>query len=85
MIDCGLTSRVVLVTGGSGGIGAAVCRAFARQGARVAVHHGQIGYGTSKAALEALTRASALDLGPRGIRVNAAAPGPVQTGRPIML
>jgi 3-oxoacyl-[acyl-carrier protein] reductase len=41
---------------------------------------GQIGYGTSKAALEALTRASALDLGPRGIRVNAVAPGPVQTG-----
>ncbi|QYN35167.1 SDR family oxidoreductase [Pseudonocardia sp. DSM 110487] len=205
MIDCGLTNRVVLVTGGSGGIGAAVCRAFARQGARVAVHHlaaepaapsgtqwehitpptraaealadelggaavaadlsapdaahrllddvekalgpvavlvnnaahcenpdgiddltadglernyrvnaiapalltselarratpdgppcivnittdaarafpGQIGYGTSKAALEALTRASALDLGPRGIRVNAVAPGPVQTG-----
>ncbi|GAA2352604.1 SDR family NAD(P)-dependent oxidoreductase [Nonomuraea africana] len=41
---------------------------------------GQIGYGTSKAALEALTRATALDLGPRGIRVNAVAPGPVQTG-----
>jgi 3-oxoacyl-[acyl-carrier protein] reductase len=41
---------------------------------------GQIGYGTSKAALEALTRATALDLGPAGIRVNAVAPGPVQTG-----
>ncbi|MGN9838861.1 SDR family NAD(P)-dependent oxidoreductase [Nonomuraea sp. H19] len=41
---------------------------------------GQIGYGTSKAALEALTRATALDLAPRGIRVNAVAPGPVQTG-----
>ncbi|MFI7706384.1 SDR family NAD(P)-dependent oxidoreductase [Nonomuraea sp. NPDC049480] len=41
---------------------------------------GQIGYGTSKAALEALTRATALDLAPRGIRVNAIAPGPVQTG-----
>ncbi|PXY27009.1 SDR family NAD(P)-dependent oxidoreductase [Prauserella muralis] len=41
---------------------------------------GQIGYGTSKAALEALTRASALDLAAAGIRVNAVAPGPVQTG-----
>lgn len=41
---------------------------------------GQLGYGTSKAALEAFTRAAALDLGPLGIRVNAVAPGPVQTG-----
>lgn len=41
---------------------------------------GQIGYGTSKAALEALTRAAALDLAHAGIRVNAVAPGPVQTG-----
>ncbi|MFD5348881.1 SDR family NAD(P)-dependent oxidoreductase, partial [Streptomyces anulatus] len=41
---------------------------------------GQIGYGTSKAALEAFTRAAALDLGRSGIRVNAVAPGPVQTG-----
>ncbi|MBV2362521.1 SDR family NAD(P)-dependent oxidoreductase [Streptomonospora nanhaiensis] len=41
---------------------------------------GQIGYGTSKAAVEALTRAAALDLGGAGVRVNAVAPGPVQTG-----
>jgi 3-oxoacyl-[acyl-carrier protein] reductase len=196
--DTGLTGRTVVVTGGAGGIGAAISRAFAAEGARVVIHHlaeppaapdgvswehtlpagaaelaaelggvavggdlaapdaatrlfdvagpvdvlvnnaahcespdtvdtltqdsldrhyrvnaiapallvaelarragdpppcvvnistdaarafpGQLGYGTSKAALEAFTRAAALDLGPRGIRINAVAPGPVQTG-----
>ncbi len=41
---------------------------------------GQVFYGTSKAALEAMTRAAAIELGPLGISVNAVAPGPVQTG-----
>jgi 3-oxoacyl-[acyl-carrier protein] reductase len=40
----------------------------------------QLGYGSSKAALEAFTRAAALDLATAGIRVNAVAPGPVQSG-----
>jgi 3-oxoacyl-[acyl-carrier protein] reductase len=40
----------------------------------------QICYGASKAALEALTRSIAFEIGPLGIRVNAVAPGPVQTG-----
>jgi 3-oxoacyl-[acyl-carrier protein] reductase len=48
-MDTGLDGKGVLVTGGAGGIGSAVCRAFASEGARVAVH-----YLTSKDRAEAL-------------------------------
>lgn len=41
---------------------------------------GQVGYGSSKAAIEALTRGAALDLAGQEVRANAVAPGPVQTG-----
>jgi len=37
-VDTGLSGKGVLVTGASGGIGAACARAFAAEGARVAVH-----------------------------------------------
>jgi len=38
-MDTGLAGKGVLVTGGAGGIGTAVCRAFAAEGAQVAVHY----------------------------------------------
>ena len=38
-VETGLAGKRVLVTGGSGGIGAACVRAFAAEGARVAVHY----------------------------------------------
>ncbi len=41
---------------------------------------GQITYGASKAALEALTRSIAMEVGQYGITVNCVAPGPTQTG-----
>lgn len=42
---------------------------------------GSLPYATAKAAVEGLTRALAVDYGPRGIRVNAVALGTIATGR----
>jgi NAD(P)-dependent dehydrogenase (short-subunit alcohol dehydrogenase family) len=46
--------------------------------ARVGLVGGAV-YGAAKAALESLTRAWAAEFSPRGVRVNAIAPGPVYT------
>jgi 3-oxoacyl-[acyl-carrier protein] reductase len=48
-MDTDLVGKGVLVTGGAGGIGTAIVRAFAAEGARVGVH-----YHSSKAAAETL-------------------------------
>ncbi len=42
---------------------------------------GALPYATAKAAVEGLTRALAVDVGPRGIRVNAVALGSIRTAR----
>ena len=41
---------------------------------------GELCYGSSKAAVEAMTRSIAMEVGRLGITVNAIAPGPTQTG-----
>lgn len=41
---------------------------------------GEVSYGSTKHALEALSRAAAKELGPFGITVNIVSPGPIQTG-----
>lgn len=46
---------------------------------------GQVNYAASKGGLIALTRALARELGPRGIRVNAVAPGMIETAMTEML
>jgi 3-oxoacyl-[acyl-carrier protein] reductase len=41
---------------------------------------GEISYGATKYAAEAMSRAAALELGPLGVTVNVVSPGPIQTG-----
>jgi NAD(P)-dependent dehydrogenase (short-subunit alcohol dehydrogenase family) len=62
-------ARIVMVSSHSGSI----ARAVDVTAPAYAVN--MLGYGSSKAALNAITVSFAKELGPRGVRVNAAAPG----------
>ena len=64
-MDLGLAGKVVLVTGGGGGVGPSIVDAFAAEGAHVAVH-----YRSSADRAEAAA-AAARDLGGRAIAVQA--------------
>lgn len=86
----GFDGRTILVTGASGGIGGATARqlvAADRGGLIVNVSSqaspvvlpGHVSYGASKAALDSITRVSALELGRYGIRVNSVNPTVVMT------
>jgi 3-oxoacyl-[acyl-carrier protein] reductase len=48
-------------------------------GGATRAHRGNVAYDASKGAIEAMTRAMALDLAPYGIRVNAIVPGLIRT------
>jgi len=61
------------------GSGGAIVNISSHQAQRAV--RGALPYATAKAAIEGLTRALAVDYGPRGIRVNAVALGSIETER----
>jgi NAD(P)-dependent dehydrogenase (short-subunit alcohol dehydrogenase family) len=75
VVGCATAIRRFLASGTAG----AIVNVSSHQ-ARQAVP-GATPYVTAKAAIEGLTRALAVEYGERGIRVNAVAPGTVDTGR----
>src|SRR5437588_77010 len=90
MKDGKLKGKVAVVTGASKGIGAGIAKEFAAEGAAVVVNYSsakedadrvvdEITKRGGKAAVDAITRSLAKELGPRKIRVNSVNPGMVVT------
>lgn len=75
VVGCATAIRRFLAAGAPG----AVVNVSSHQAQRAVP--GALPYATAKAAIEGLTRALAVEYGPRGIRVNAVAPGSVATER----
>ena len=75
VVGCGCAIRRFL-TAGTGG---AIVNVSSHQAQRAV--RGALPYATAKAAVEGLTRALAVDYGPRGIRINAVALGSITTER----
>jgi 3-oxoacyl-[acyl-carrier protein] reductase len=67
-VDLGLRDRVVLITGAGGGAGPTVARAFAAEGARVALHHRA---GSGSAVRAEATAAEITAAGGRAMAVSA--------------
>lgn len=60
--------------------GGAIVHIASVEGMMGAANH--VAYVTAKSAIFGLTKSMAIDLGKRGIRVNAVSPGPIDAGRP---
>ena len=71
---CTQACAPVMLRGGNGG---AIVNIASISGLRASTL--RVAYGTSKAGLIQLTKQQAAELGDRGIRVNAIAPGPIET------
>jgi NAD(P)-dependent dehydrogenase (short-subunit alcohol dehydrogenase family) len=75
MVGCSVAIRRFLAAG----TGGAIVNVSSHQAQRAVP--GALPYSTAKAAIEGLTRALAVDYGPRGVRVNAVALGSIATER----
>jgi len=75
VVGCAVAVRSFLVAGAGG----AIVNVSSHQAQRPVP--GALPYATAKAAIEGLTRAMAVDYGPRGVRMNAVALGSITTER----